>query len=378
MIYLDNSATTRPYPEVLALYTKLSNEYFGNPSSLHTLGMEAEKILNQARKKMATFLDCSSNQLIFTSGGTEANALALYGTVKRHSYAHIITTTVEHASVYENLQALQQSGYDVTYLQADQFGRVTVDQVKEAIQPSTVLVSIGHVQGELGTIQPIEEIGKVLQSYPQIKFHVDAVQSLLKVPFSIIEAGIDLMTLSAHKVHGTKGTGLLFSKNPKTLESLTKGGSQEQMLRPGTENTAGIACFAKAISKSAKSAVHEQKRLKQLMMHLRSELEQIKGVRINTPKEGTAPHILNFSIPSVKAEVLVQALGYEKIYVSTQSACSTKTGKPSRILLGCGLDEKRARSSIRISLSFETKKEEIDICIKTLHSIIPKLQEVMK
>ncbi|MCM3380534.1 cysteine desulfurase family protein [Shouchella clausii] len=377
MIYLDNSATTRPHPDVLALYTKMAADYFGNASSLHTLGMEAEQVLDHARKRFAAYLNCMPNQLIFTSGGTEANAVAIQGTAKKHANGHLITTTVEHASIYENARALEAQGFEVTYVQADEDGRVTSKAIESAIRPNTVLVTLGHVQGELGTIQPIAEIGALLQRYPQIKFHVDAVQSLAKVPFSLKEANIDMLSLSAHKIHGLKGTGLLFVNNPATLESLLYGGGQEQRLRPGTENTAGVAAFAKALGLMESQEQEQQQRLLALNDMLRAKLEQIEGLVVNTPTSGYAPHILNVSIPGIKAEVLVQALGQRQIYVSTQSACSTKTGKPSRVLLGAMKPRTVAESAIRMSFSFATTHEEVEACAEALKQIIPELQEVV-
>ncbi|AIC95308.1 cysteine desulfurase family protein [Shouchella lehensis] len=375
MIYLDNSATTKPYPEVLTLYTTISSQYFGNPSSLHSLGMQAEQILNHARKKIAHFLSCQKEQLVFTSGGTEANVFAIKGIVTKEKAAHIITTTVEHASVYETIRHLEEVGHEVTYLQGDAFGRVTVEQVKGAIKKNTVLVSIGHVQGELGTIQPIQELAEMLSAYPRIQFHVDAVQSLLKVSIGSL-AKIDLMTLSSHKIHGTNGTGLLYVKNPSLVKSLLHGGGQEQSLRPGSEHVAGIACFAKALEMGATVAEKEQGRLLSLRNRLVHELEQLPGVFINSAIDTSAPHICNISISKIKAEVLVQSLSQEKIYVSTQSACSTKTGAPSRILLGAGHDRERAETAIRISMSFLTTEKEVTTCIEALKRLVPKLQEV--
>ncbi|MBM7838436.1 cysteine desulfurase [Alkalihalobacillus xiaoxiensis] len=376
MIYLDNSATTRPYEDVLQVYTTIARNYFGNPSSLHTLGMESENVLVQAKKRLGAFLHCATDQIVLTSGGTEANALAIHGSVKRKPGAHIITTTVEHASIYENMQLLEQNGYDVTYLQADKYGFITVEQVKKAMQSNTALVSICHVQGELGTIQPIDEIGDFLQHYPQVKYHVDAVQSLLKVPFSINHAKVDLLSLSSHKIHGTKGTGMLYVRNAKSIDSLYRGGEQEQLIRPGTEHVAGAAGFAKALGIGAKKLETEPVRLGNLQKRLFLELKDVDGIRINSPLENVAPHIVNFSIAGLKAEVLVQSLAQKNIYVSTQSACSVKSGKPSRILLGADLSKEIAESAIRISLSFETMEEEIETCIQAIKSIVPKLQEV--
>ncbi|MFB4210639.1 cysteine desulfurase family protein [Shouchella sp. JSM 1781072] len=377
MIYLDNSATTRPYKEVLDLYTKISYDYFGNPSSLHSLGMEAEQVMNHARKKIARFLQCRTDQLVFTSGGTEANVLAIRGVVSTSKRSHIITTTVEHASVYENIRQLEKEGHDVTYIQADSFGRVTVKQVEDAIQKNTILVSIGHVQGELGTIQPIEEIAKLILLYPRIHLHVDAVQSLLKIPMDpdIIKS-IDFMTLSAHKIHGTKGTGVLYARNPSVLTAVMRGGKQEQALRPGTEHLAGAACFAKALEMGENGAAKNHQRLHSFRDKLHKALASIEGVSINSPEQDGAPHILNMSIPKIKAEVLVQSLSKEGIYVSTQSACSTKTGAPSRILLGAGHDHVRAESAIRVSMSFLTTEEEITTFIQTMKRLVPSLQEV--
>ncbi|WZX99468.1 cysteine desulfurase family protein [Bacillus sp. FSL W7-1360] len=377
MIYLDNSATTRPYEEVLSLYTKIAREYFGNPSSLHTLGMEAERVLTHARERVAAYLLCQPDELLFTSGGTEANGLVIHGVVqaKQQEQAHIIATTMEHASVYESLKQLEATGVHVTYIAPNADGHMTVEAIEQAIRPETVLVTIGHVQGELGFVQPIAEIGAMLARYPTIRYHVDAVQSLTKVAFSLVN--IDFLTISAHKVHGLKGTGALFVRNRKWLRALYYGGSQEQRLRPGTENVAGAAAFAKAIWQTEARRRVEEGHLQMLQQMLWEGLETISGIVRNTPMTGAAPHILNVSVPGIKAEVLVQALGQEGIYVSTQSACSTKTGKPSRVLLGAGFPLDRANSAIRFSFSYETTTEDIQTCIAVCKRVIPQLIEVI-
>ncbi|WP_059103790.1 cysteine desulfurase family protein [Shouchella shacheensis] len=379
MIYLDNSATTRPYKEVLETYNKVSTSYFGNPSSLHTLGVEAERVLTKSRETIAKELECPPQGIIFTSGGTESNSLVIQGMVRgrKAKRRHIVTTTVEHASTYENVRALEKEGVEVTYVEVDGEGSVSVEAIEKAIKPHTVLVTIAHVQSELGTIQPIEEIGHLLKGHPTIKFHVDAVQSIGKVFFSISEAHIDFLTLSSHKIHGLKGTGLLYVRDKRLLTSLLRGGEQEQQLRPGTQNVAGAAAMAKALQLTMKQSREGIKQLEANRSLLINELKRVPSCEINSPSTQGAPHIVNFSVRGMKAEVLVQALAAKSIYVSSQSACSSKTMKPSRILIGAGHTEDGASSAIRISFSFETTNEEVIECARALNTTIPELMEVM-
>ncbi|MED1600255.1 cysteine desulfurase family protein [Alkalihalophilus marmarensis] len=380
MIYLDNSATTRPHQDVLETYTKVSYDYFGNPSSLHTLGMEAEGLLTKARSAIADQLHVSAKEILFTSGGTEGNNLAIKGTAyhKKSRGRHLITTEVEHASSYETYKELEADGFEVTYLSVDSNGRVSLEDVKKAIRKETILVSIIHVNNETGTIQPIEEIGQLLNHFPQVRFHVDDVQGITKVPLNIKKAKIDLLTASAHKFHGVRGTGMLYVRNGVRLKPQIHGGVQEMEVRSGTEHVAGAVAMARALRMEMEKAQKEKSHLVKLHSKLIHSLPTIDGVTINSPLEKSAPHIINFSVESIKPEVLIQSLSAKKIYVSTKSACSSKLAEPSRVLLAMGKNSTAAGSAIRVSLSYETTEKEIDVFLRELKKIIPTLVGVRK
>ncbi|MET3287941.1 UNVERIFIED_CONTAM: cysteine desulfurase [Brevibacillus sp. OAP136] len=380
MIYLDNSATTPPYPEVVDVVQKAMLSFFGNPSSLHQKGVEAENLLKQARMVSAQALQCKPSEIIFTSGGTEGNNAAIKGVAFQYQSRgkHIITTAVEHPSVYDAAGQLESFGFDVTYLPVDHDGRVSLESLQQAIRPDTILVSIMHVNNELGTIQPIKEIGTFLKLHPRILFHVDAVQSFGKVPFKMKEWGIDLLTLSAHKFHGPRGVGILAKREGVTLHPLLAGGGQESGNRSGTENIPGIAGLAKALRMTgetqAKSIAHMQK----LAEVLRAGLTEIPECVINTPQNGSAPHIMNISFPGMKAEVLVHALEEHGIMVSTKSACSSKAQEPSRVLLAAGIKREQAIASLRISLSGQTSLEDINQFLSGLRESLARISPYMK
>lgn len=380
MIYLDNSATTPPYPEVVDVVQKAMLSYFGNPSSLHQKGVEAENLLKQARTVSAQALQCKPSEIIFTSGGTEGNNAAIKGVAFQYQSRgkHVITTAVEHPSVYDAFGQLESFGFEVTYLPVNREGRVSLQDVKQAIRPDTILVSIMHVNNELGTIQPIGEIGTFLKLHPRILFHVDAVQSFGKVPFKMKNWGIDLLTLSAHKFHGPRGTGILAKREGIALMPLLAGGGQEGGYRSGTENIPGIAGLAKAIRMTAESQGKTMIHLQKLIQELRLGLETIPECVINTPQNGSAPHIMNISFPGMKAEVLVHALEEHGIMVSTKSACSSKVQEPSRVLLATGVKREQAISSIRVSLGAATQMEEIQLFLKGLKESLARISPYMK
>ncbi|WNF36067.1 cysteine desulfurase family protein [Bacillaceae bacterium IKA-2] len=380
MIYFDNSATTKPYKEVIETYGKVSEVFFGNPSSLHGLGKDAMELLDQGRDQVARLLKVSKTEIVFTSGGTEGNNLAIKGTVFEHENRgkHLITTSVEHSSNYETFLQLEKIGFDVTYLNVNEVGEISLNELKNAIRSDTILVSIIHVNNELGSIQPIKEVGKFLNQYPKIYFHVDHVQGMTKVPLSFKDCHIDLCTISGHKFHATKGTGVLYIRQGVQLSPLFSGGAQEYNLRAGTENIPGIVAMAKALRISMGQYVEKKSHLKKLYDHLMRGLNQIDGVVINSPTEGGAPHIINFSILKVKPEVVVQSLGEKEMYVSTKSACSSKLAKPSRVLMAANIGSERAETAIRVSFSFENTIEEVTEFMTELKQIISKLKEVMR
>jgi cysteine desulfurase len=369
MIYLDNSATTRPWRSVLDTYIKVSESYFGNPSSLHPLGGEAEKLLDQSRAQTAALLGVNKKDIIFTSGATEANNLAVKGTAeaRKHQGSHIITTAVEHPSVLEAAAALEQKGWEVTRLNPDKNGEISPEQVEEALRMDTVLVSCMHVNNETGSIHPVEKIGECLKKHPKVLFHVDYVQGIGKVPLSMTESRIDLLTISGHKFHCVKGTGVLAVRRGR-LEPLFHGGTQENRLRAGTENTAGAAALAKAMRLLLDGSREAAGRMRSLNLLLEEKLSEWKGVEINSPKN-RAPHILNFSVAGIKPETVVQALAQKEIYISTTSACSSKQGSGSRVLQAMPLPKERSETALRISLSEETTREDIDAFLLTWQEV---------
>jgi len=381
MIYFDNSATTKPYPEVLESFRKVAEQYFGNPSSIHTIGSEAEKLLSQSRELTASLLGVKSSEIIFTSGGTEGNNTAVKGVAFQYYNRgkHLITTSIEHPSVLEAFKQLESLGYSVTYLPVDNEGRINIEQLKNEIRDDTILVSVIHVNNEIGTVQPIEEIGEILKKYPKILFHVDHVQGIGKVPLAMKNSGIDLCTISGHKFHALRGTGVLYIREGVKVAPIMNGGGQEMSMRSGTENTAGIVSMTKALRLTlGKYEAGGAKHLLHLKERLLSGLKQMNGIVINTPEQHAAPHIINFSVLNVKPEVLIHSLSKHNIYVSTQSACSSKLAQASRILLAAGLGEERAKSAIRVSFTFENTIEEVDKFLDVLSKIVPKLQEVMR
>ncbi|KGX89131.1 cysteine desulfurase family protein [Pontibacillus litoralis] len=378
MIYFDNSATTKPYLEVLATFRQVSERYYGNPSSIHRIGCDSERLLTQAKKQAAQLLNVEESEIIFTSGGTEGNNLAVKGIALQHQQRgkHIITTSIEHPSVKEACKSLESLGFNVTYLPVDQNGQVNVQDIADAITEDTILISVMHVNNELGTIQPIEEIGEIANKYPKLFFHVDYVQGLGKVPLDFNKAHIDLCTMSGHKIHGLNGTGMLYIKKGTSIFPLLHGGSQELSYRAGTENLAGSVSMVKALRIILDKQRTHHHHLQHLNGQLRSELRQIEGVYINSP-EDAAPHILNISLPGFKPEVVIHALGERDIFVSTKSACSSKNAGESSVLEACNIGFKRSLSAIRISLSHHNTEEEVDTFVNVLKEVMNQLSEVM-
>ncbi|WP_374718197.1 cysteine desulfurase family protein [Neobacillus sp.] len=380
MIYFDNSATTKPYKEVLDSFITVSSKFFGNPSSLHSFGGQAEKLLTQAREQTAKLLGVKMSEIYFTSGGTESNNLAIKGAAlrNRNKGKHLITSSIEHPSVAKAMEQLEQEGFEITYIPVDDTGRVSVDEIERAIRKDTILISIMHVNNEIGTIQPIEEIGQMLKAYPDILFHVDAVQGIGKVPLSFKNNRIDLCSISSHKFHGLKGTGALYIREGIKIDPLFSGGNQERTLRSGTENVAGAVAMAKALRLSMANGEEGIERIRKIQTLLRDGLKKIEALKIHTPIQYSAPHILNFSLKGIKSEVFIHALEQEDIFVSTTSACSSKKKSPSKTLLALGVAEELAESAIRISLSFENTEEEARTVIQVIEKTVNQLGKVMK
>lgn len=379
MIYLDNSATTRPHPSVLESFQQVTQRYFANPSSIHHLGGESEQLLMSARKQVADILNVKEDEVIFTSGGTEGDNIALKGIALEHQNRgkHIITSDIEHPAVYETCQNLEKLGFEITFLPVNKNGMISLKELEQAIRKDTILISIMHVNNEIGAIQPIEEIGEIAKRYPKLYFHVDDVQGLGKVPLDLKDSGVDLCTFSGHKIHGLNGTGVLYVKKGTSLFPLHHGGNQERDIRSGTENLAGAVSFAKALRLIKDQEQKEKKKLIDMHHYLRDQLEQIEGVYINTPKEA-APHILNMSVPGLKPEVVIHMLSEQNIYISTKSACSSKVLDESRIVKALGYSRERASSALRVSLSYDNTMEDIKTFIKVFKETIDQLKSVLQ
>lgn len=380
MIYLDNSATTTVDPSVLDSYTRVARELFANPSSIHGLGSEVEAMIFMAKTQISELLHIQPDEVMMTSGGTEGNNIAIKGIAhaRKRRGNHIITTMVEHPSVYETCKHLESEGFKVTYLPVDVSGVIQIDDLKRAITDETILVTMMHVNNEIGSVQPIEEVGKLLSKYPNIAFHVDAIQSIGKIPLHMHQWNIDMCTISAHKIHGVKGVGMLYIRKGLHILPLFHGGNQESGIRAGTEHVPGIVSFARTLRLALDKQQTETEKMRQLYEGLYIEIEQIKGVYVNSNIHDGTPYIFHFSVPGLKPEVLIHMLGEEDIYVSTKSACSSKAMEESRVLLACGHNKERAATGIRVSMAYETTKEEIDIFIQKLKISIQRLSKVME
>lgn len=378
MIYLDNSATTKPYKEVLDSFLRVSSDYYGNPSSIHSMGGEAEKLMHRSRETIAALLSVHHKEVIFTSGGTESNNLAIKGCAlsKKNIGNHIITSAIEHPSVSNAVKDLEAEGFDVTVLPVDKEGRISIEQMEDALRKETVLVSIIHVNNETGVIQHVEEIGEILANYPQVTFHVDHIQGIGKVPLNM--KSIDLCSLSAHKFHGLKGNGILIARNGVKLHPILSGGGQEWTLRSGTENVAGIVAMTKALRMTLEKGEKGRMEMQKLKKFCMDELERLDGVYLHTPETHSAPHIINFSVPGIKSEVLVHALGSKRIFVSTTSACSSKRKAPSKTLMAMGLSRMKAESAIRVSFTYDTTRQEIQSFLNELNDAIITIKEVTR
>lgn len=375
MSYFDHCASTPPYDEVVQTMMEVMRSQYANPSSLHRSGTEADKLIERSRSVIADQFQTRQGRWVFTSGGTESNNLALKGAAKqyRNRGNHIVTTQIEHASVYETLGQLEQEGFRVTYLPVNKTGHVELEQVKEALTDETILVSIMHVNNEIGTVQPIEQIGRFLKEYPKILFHVDAVQSIGKLPISLEEWGIEMLSGSSHKLRGPKGVGYLYIREGISLYPLFTGGSQEGGYRPGTQNVPGIVASAKALRMSFESMTERQKRMTGLKKQLIQIIEEIPELKLNG-SEPAASHIVHFSYPGMKPEVIIHMLEQHGIMASTKSACSSKNDKPSRVLLAIGASREQATGGVRISFGDEHEERDITELGAALKHIVKQLK----
>ncbi|HEY8416207.1 MAG TPA: cysteine desulfurase family protein [Thermaerobacter sp.] len=380
-VYLDNAATTRVRPEVVAAMVDALQERFANPASVHEAGLEAERLVKAARETIAAVLDVPADDILFTSGGTEANNLALRGVMAayRRQGTHLVTTAIEHSSVLATARALAQRECELTVVPVDAAGRVDPEAVAAAVRPDTVLVSVMLVNNEIGTIEPIPEIVQaVKRRRPEVLVHVDAVQAFGKIPVRPRAWGVDLLTISAHKIHGPKGTGALYVREGVRLEPQLTGGEQERGLRPGTHNVPGIVGFATA----ARLMLDEQPGLSERMQALKLRLvsrvrSEVPGVAVNGPDPAQgAPHIVNLSVPGARGEVLVHALAQRGVYVSTGSACTSRRTAPSHVLQALHLPPERLESALRVSLSRETTEDDVERFVAALREAAEEVRLV--
>jgi len=367
MIYFDNAATTKIYDDALTSYVQVSQKFFGNPSSLHQLGVDAFQVLTKARAQVASLLSVQPEEIFFTSGGTESNNWAIKGTALEKSVfgKHIITTKIEHPSVIQTCKQLERFGFEVTYLDVDSKGIVSVDQLKESLRKDTILVSVMAVNNEVGVVQPIVEIAKVLEEYPSIHFHVDAVQAVERASQLLSIGRIDLLSLSAHKFHGPRGVGIMYKKFGRKIQALLTGGGQEKGERSTTENLPGIVATTKAL----RMALEEESVTGELRSQLWKELATKSEIRIFSPEDG-ASHVLCFAIKGVRGEVVVHAFENHGIYISTTSACSSKKADSSSTLYAMDVPTEWATGAVRVSFSNDNTKEEVEQFIEVLHQLM--------
>ena len=363
MIYFDNSATTKPYPEALATYTEVATRIWGNPSSLHNLGSQATRILEASRKQIAELIGKKADEIYFTSGGTEGDNWILKGVAfEKAPYGkHIIVSDIEHPAIKESAAWLKTQGFEVDYAPVDARGFVNVDALANLLRPDTTLVSVMAVNNEIGSIQPIHDIAALLEDRPTISFHVDAVQALAKVATEVyLPERVDFATFSSHKFHGLRGVGFVYIKEGKKITPLLTGGGQEKEMRSTTENVAGIAATAKALRLAMENQEAFASKTQQMKEVIRKELSNYPDVTIFSGEDHFAPHILTFGIKGVRGEVVVHAFEEFDIYISTTSACSSKAGKPAGTLIAMGVDKSIAQTAVRLSLDLENDMSQVE------------------
>jgi cysteine desulfurase len=375
-IYLDYAATTPVHPEVLKAMLPYFTEIYGNPSSVHTAGQEARTAVEKARESVASLIGAAAEEIVFTSGGTEADNYALRGAALANASKgkHIITTSIEHHAALESARALEKQGFKVTYLPVDDYGMVDPGDVKKVLTPETILISVMHANNEIGTVQPLAEIGKIARE-AGIIFHTDAVQTVGHIPTDVNELGVDLLSMSAHKLYGPKGVGALYVRKGTRLAALIHGGGQEKARRSGTENVPGIVGFGKAAEVARGEMQDEAARLvvlrDKLFLGLQQRMEKIK---LNGHPEKRLPNNVNISVSYVEGESMVLSLDLQGIYVSTGSACSSGSLEPSHVLLAIGCSHEQAHGSLRFTIGKWTTEQEIDRVLEVLPPIVQKLR----
>lgn len=380
MIYFDNSATTIPYAEVLRTYQEVASKIWGNPSSLHNLGSKATRILEASRKQIAELLGVKSSEILFTSGGTESDNWVIKGVAfeKERYGKHIIVSDIEHPAVKESAKWLSQHGFEVSYAPVTADGFVDIDQLATLLRPDTILVSIMAVNNEIGSIQPIKAISDLLANKPAIKFHVDAVQAIGKIPTKdYLTERVDFASFSGHKFHSVRGVGFIYRKEGKKLQPLLTGGGQEGDMRSTTENVAGIAATAKALRLVMSKENEALPRIAKMKEVIYDELAHHEDIVIFSGKsEAFAPNILTFGIKGVRGEVIVHAFEEHDIYISTTSACSSKAGKPAGTLIAMGVPTKLAQSAVRLSLDDDNDMSQVEQFLTIFKQVYEKTKKV--
>lgn len=376
--YLDNSATTVCEPGVVEKTVQMMTVYYGNPSAMHNKGVEAENYIKEAKEIIAKTLKVQEKELIFTSGGTESNNLAIMGcaAANHRMGRHLITTQIEHPAVGNVMKHLESEGYEVTYLPVDENGIVKLEKLREALRPDTMLVSVMHVNNEIGSLQPLEEISRIVKANnPETLVHVDAIQGYGKYRIFPKKMGIDLLSVSSHKIHGPKGVGFLYCDSKVKIRPIIFGGGQQRDLRSGTENVPGIAGMAEAVKELYTDFEQKIEHLYEIKAHFVEEISKLENVKLNglTGRE-SAPHIVSVSFPGVRSEVLLHALEEKEVYASAGSACSSNKPAVSATLKAIHVPKEQLDSTLRFSFSVHTTVEEIDYCIEVLEGILPMLR----
>lgn len=376
--YLDNSATTVCEPGVVEKVVQMMSVVFGNPSAMHNKGVEAENYVKEAKEIIAKTLKVQEKEIIFTSGGTESNNLAIMGcgAANHRMGKHLITTKIEHPSVGNVMKHMEEEGFEVTYLPVDENGIVKLDKLREALRPDTMLVSVMYVNNEVGAVQPIEEIGQIVKANNQATlFHVDAIQGYGKYRIYPKKMGIDLLSVSGHKIHGPKGIGFLYCDSKVKIKPILFGGGQQRDLRSGTENVPGIVGLAEAAKEIYTDFEEKMERLYEVKAYFVEKLAELENVKINglTGKD-SAPHVVSASFPGVRSEVLLHSLEEREVYASAGSACASNKPAVSETLKAMNVPKEHLDSTLRFSFSVHTTKEEIDYCIEVLKGLLPMLR----
>lgn len=377
-VYLDNSATTRCYEEVGDLVRRVMCTDYGNPSSMHRKGVEAEHYIKEAKERLAKVLRINGKELIFTSGGTECDNLALIGAARANQRRgrHLITTVIEHPAILNTMQYLEEEGFRITYLPVDSNGLVRLEELRRALCPDTILVSIMYVNNEVGSVQPIQEAVNIVKAYNRnILFHSDAVQGFGKYHIYPKRMGIDMLSVSGHKIHGPKGIGFLYVREGVKIQPILFGGGQQKNMRSGTENVPGIAGLGLAAEMIYQNLDRKTAHMRSLKKRFLEGIEELENCRVHgLTDESSAPHIISVGVGGVRSEVLLHALEDQGIYVSSGSACASNHPSVSGVLKGIGVPREYLDTTIRFSMSEFTTEEEIDYTLETLYNIVPMLR----